>query len=84
MPEPTNPYDPNAVMVIIDGLKVGYLSRDDAAAYIPFLQQHIGSTPPVRCDAMICGGWSRGRRGSGHYGVKLDLTFPPEMEWVDQ
>lgn len=32
-PEPTNAYDPNAVMVIIKGQHVGYLGRDIAAEY---------------------------------------------------
>ena len=32
-PEPTNPYDRNAVMVIIKGQHVGYLGREDAAVY---------------------------------------------------
>ena len=35
--EPDNPYDPNAITVLIDGAKVGYLCRDDAQAYRPGL-----------------------------------------------
>jgi hypothetical protein len=31
--ERDNPYDPNAIAVLIDGAKVGYLCRDDAEAY---------------------------------------------------
>ena len=37
LPEPDNPYDPNAITVLIDGAKVGYLCRDDAHAYRPGL-----------------------------------------------
>ena len=33
VPEPSNPYDSNAVMVQIDGRHVGYLSREDAVAF---------------------------------------------------
>jgi HIRAN domain-containing protein len=36
--EPENPYDANAVAVWIQGLKVGYLSREDARRYRPGLQ----------------------------------------------
>jgi HIRAN domain len=35
--EPDNPYDPNAIAVLMDGGKVGYLCRDDAEAYRPGL-----------------------------------------------
>jgi hypothetical protein len=31
--EPTNPHDPNAIRVDIDGLTVGYLSAEDAVRY---------------------------------------------------
>ena len=37
VPEPENPYDANAVGVWIDGLKVGYLSRNAAQHYQPGL-----------------------------------------------
>ena len=35
--EPDNPYDANAVSVWIQGLRVGYLSREDARRYRPGL-----------------------------------------------
>jgi hypothetical protein len=35
--EPDNPYDPNAITVLSDGVKVGYVGRDDAQAYRPGL-----------------------------------------------
>jgi hypothetical protein len=35
VPEPENPYDKNAVKVVIDGLKVGYLARTEAPLYRP-------------------------------------------------
>lgn len=37
MREPTNPHDPNAVRVLIDGVFVGYFFRDQAAAWKPVL-----------------------------------------------
>ncbi|SKA26275.1 HIRAN domain-containing protein [Consotaella salsifontis] len=74
--EPTNPYDSNAVAVVIDGLVVAYLPRDDAAAYRQLLSRQKLSGEHLKVDALIVGGWNRGRRGQGHYGVKLDVDMP--------
>jgi len=74
VPEPANRYDPNAVYVSIDGLKVGYLSREDAPLYRQQLAQQ-GVRGPALCDAMIVGGWKR-RNSIGSFGVKLDLEWP--------
>jgi hypothetical protein len=61
--EPANPYDANAVAVWIQGLKVGYLSREDARRYRPGLlaleQQH---GKPIALTDPCC---SRGAGGSG-------------------
>jgi hypothetical protein len=37
--EPMNQYDPNAVMVWIDGQHVGYIPSKDAQALAPFIDQ---------------------------------------------
>jgi HIRAN domain len=37
--EPGNKFDPNAVMVWIDGKHVGYIPSKDAAALAPFIDQ---------------------------------------------
>jgi hypothetical protein len=39
VPEPTNPYDANAIAVQIDGQVVGYLPRATAQDYLPGLQR---------------------------------------------
>lgn len=39
VPEPTNQYDKNAVMVQINGQHVGYLERDVAAVYLPVIRE---------------------------------------------
>ena len=44
VPEPTNPYDSNAINVQIDGSIVGYLSRSDAVDYGPGLRSLMSST----------------------------------------
>jgi hypothetical protein len=81
LPEPDNPYDRNAVAVSIDGQTVGYLSRSDAAAYLPFLTQ-LWSRYGLRsvCRASIRGGWQRGEGDFGFFGVKLALAQPEYLE----
>jgi len=71
LPETTNAYDPNAIAVWIDGLQVGYLSRDNAVRYRPGLlalyQKHA---IPVALRGEIIGGGQRGD-GIGYLGVFL-------------
>jgi hypothetical protein len=70
--ETHNPYDANAVSVWVQGLKVGYLSRDDAGRYRPGLlaleQQH---GKPIALAGVIVGGGMRAD-GPGRLGVFLD------------
>ena len=57
-PEPTNPYDSNAVQVLVDGLLVGHLNRKDAAMFQPVimrLEREHGR--PVAVTAEVYGGW---------------------------
>ncbi len=65
-PEPHNPHDPNAVVILIGNRPVGYLARDDARHWQPKLPARGLS---VR--AHITGGWQRGRSERGFYGVKI-------------
>lgn len=74
--EPGNPHDPGAVRVDIKGLTVGYLSRQDAREYRNSLGD--AAAQPQRCKAKIVGGWMRGGGDEGHFGVKLNLRWPPE------
>jgi hypothetical protein len=67
-PEPNNPEDENAIIVLIDGQCVGYLSRHDAAAYLRGLK---GLSPPVELAGFIAGGGPR-KDGIGLLGVFLD------------
>ena len=75
--EPTNPFDPNAVRVEIQGMTVGYLPRDDAEEIGEFLLDEGGVAAVGRCNAIIVGGWTRSS-GDGSFGVKLDIDWPPE------
>ena len=72
--ENTNPYDPQAVRVDVDGRTVGYLSRPDARAYRRALKS-VGVAEVLTCSGRIRGGWGRGQRDRGHYGIYLDLAL---------
>lgn len=79
-PEPTNPYDPNAVVVQIGGATVGYLNRSDAVAYKPVFEEvaRMGY-PAFGCHASLTGGWDRGVGDRGSIGVVLLLGSPREL-----
>jgi hypothetical protein len=68
--EPNNPYDSNAISVIqVEGQIVGYLSREDAKAYGPFVATHGVDA----CRARIAG---RGP-GSETQNLGIFLELPP-------
>ena len=72
-PERDNKHDRDAVAVTIRGHKVGYLSREDAPSFNAALRA-VGLQEAV-CAAIIVGGWQRGS-DRGHFGVKLDMSWP--------
>ncbi len=72
--EPDNKADANAVAVYIAGRQVGYLKREDAAAYQPVLQHLARRKQLGACNAVIIGG----RSDAPNYGVRLDLDEPDE------
>lgn len=55
VPEPTNPYDRNAIKVTIDGACVGHLSRQDAVTLGPAVQNAIKHQGSSMCRAVIAG-----------------------------
>lgn len=73
VPYETNPHDPKAVKVLIDGHLVGHLSREDARSYRRRLASKKQGMVPAQCGALIMGGFldRKGQRAS--YGVRLDL-----------
>jgi hypothetical protein len=75
-PEPSNPYDPQAVYVSVDGHKVGYLSRDWAAKFKAALASN--GYAQASCNALIVGGWDRGG-DRGSFGIKLDIALPLDL-----
>jgi hypothetical protein len=71
--EDNNPYDNKAVRIDIGGKTVGHLSRRNAREYRKQMRKAGYPGRITTCSAMIVGGWDRGARGRGHFGVKLDL-----------
>jgi hypothetical protein len=71
--EAGNRHDANAIKVVIHGALVGYLSREDAAAYRPGLLRLMETSPTgrVALGAAIVGGGPRSD-GIGFLGVFLD------------
>jgi hypothetical protein len=55
VPEPSNRFDPNAIMVHIDGARVGYLSRGDARKFGPAIRAAIDMQGFGSCRAVIAG-----------------------------
>jgi len=69
--EDDNPHDRDAVAVWVDGLKVGYLSREDARRYRPgLLEQQRVQRRPIALAGVIAGGGMRSD-GPGMLGVFL-------------
>jgi hypothetical protein len=73
-PESKNPYDRNAIEVIIRGARVGYLHRDVALEFLLVLQRY--RFRDAACEAEIVGGWDRGPVDRGFFGVRLNTCLP--------
>ncbi len=72
VPEPDNAYDSNAGSVQVGGDVVGYLSRDDAALYLPGITRHMeANSTYVALEGSIAGGGERAD-GIGMLGLFLD------------
>lgn len=75
--EPSNAYDPNAVMVMIDGRRVGYLAREQAKRVGGYMR--AARLDRAICDARIQGGWRTNQHDEGHYGVRLAIPSRGEV-----
>lgn len=73
-PEVWNRHDANAVMVRIQEVTVGYLSREHAAEY----RRRLGAIRSG-CSAKITGGFEKDDGTTANYGVKLNLKWPPAI-----
>lgn len=72
--EPNNEHDRNAHAVVIDGKKVGYLSKSISSRLMTEKRKLNITDCLIACPAIIDGGW-KDKRSEGNFGVKLDL--PP-------
>lgn len=75
--EPSNAYDPNAVMVMIDGRRVGYLAREQAKRVGGYMR--AAGLDRAICDARVQGGWRTNQHDEGHYGVRLAIPSRGEV-----
>lgn len=74
VPEPWQPFHRSAVAVSIRGVKVGYLHRRGSGELRKALR-HAGFADAA-CEAMIIGGWDRGKWDQGLFGVRLNARLP--------
>jgi hypothetical protein len=71
--EDSNPFDSNAVRIDIEGQQVGYFPRADAKVYRGVLARAGTPRATLQVPALIVGGWKRGPKNEGSFGVKLDM-----------
>lgn len=76
VPEPSNPYDANAIRVEIDGETVGHLKRDHAALYTKRLMDEGRAGEILDVRAYISGGWRTNQHDRGCFGVQLERPWP--------
>lgn len=75
IPEPENPYDPQAIRVDIEGAHVGYLSRADAVWYQPVFAALAAQQLIAVARAKLMGGVA----DKPSIGVILDLDTPEDL-----
>jgi hypothetical protein len=78
VPDPANPYDPNAVAVVVEGFHVGYLTRTEAESWQPVLAWAKARGFLVAAEAALIGGWDRGHGDRGSFGIVLHLGTASE------
>ena len=76
--EPNNPYDPNAVAVMIHGGTVAYLPKEQARRFS--MQMDKEGVDRAACRAKIVGGWRTNQHDEGRFGLRLAL---PLDGWLD-
>jgi hypothetical protein len=75
--EPDNSYDPNAIAVLVDSLKVGYLDRAMASRVTKALKRDGYVAIRASCQAKIVG--AEGENDSFRCGVKLDIYTKSQL-----
>jgi len=78
VPEPSNPHDHHAVAVMIEGQRVAYLSREDAARYFPILRRE----GPLACQLVVSGkqgaqeSWGQSESNGTFFDVQFATLIP--------
>lgn len=73
IPEPTNPYDPNAIKVVVDGEHVGYIKKGSCASVLKLINKDCIE----KIDCWIVGGekkWIHVWDDEGHYRTEKDKS----------
>lgn len=81
VPEPDNPYDPNAISIRYGGQTVGYISRSRTATYLPFINRIAASGKT----AIVQGRYRRDEFGFINlhlYLLATDTAIPPNVQLV--
>ena len=73
VPEASNPHDPQAVAIRVEGRTVGYLAADDAVRFRLRLGQFAMPNKPTECGALIRGGGKALDGSKRPYGIWLDI-----------
>lgn len=73
IPESDNKYDKNAVRIDVDGLTVGYLSRNDAILFRELLKTNNLENQVTTCNATINGGFAMNNNKKASYGIFLKI-----------
>src|ERR1043166_1726282 len=80
VPDPKNPYDANAIAVVISSRVVGYIPSNIA----PSLKyaMRVGGFIAAGCAARIVGGWARADGDIGDFVVRLDAEWPFKLRSI--
>lgn len=78
--ENDNPADVNAVTVLVDGLKIGYLPKREAMIHRILIHGSDYSKDRLICIGKINGGWDNGYGNCGHYGVTVELPYKAGLD----
>ena len=78
--ENDNQADVNAVAVLVNGLKVGYLPKREAMIHRILIHGSDYSKDRLICIGKINGGWDNGYGNCGHYGVTVELPYKAGLD----
>ena len=78
--ENDNQADVNAVAVLVNDLKVGYLPKREAMIHRILIHGSDYSKDRLICIGKINGGWDNGYGNCGHYGVAVEMPYKAGLD----